>query len=277
MKSRQKRKKRMKMTLVSMKRRESSATIVEGRLSLQLSGKDLQPTKAHQSPRNATSSSPLFEMQPWNMGTEVDASAEALASMDIMYLAYSMARVRPIVPDVFVLQMLNDVRRIKELETDVVLLQFWLAGLTGLAESGSSNQRLIWKSLVLVKIPSIISQLESNQEELCATVESTLRQLSFYRGILNECDENITEDTPGDRSNILKAIAVGCHTKGLIRIDRLEILDGISDAQDHSMDHSFGKYDDQVEEIDDLCGRILSDFKHQEQLVDRIIKVSFSG
>ncbi|KAF9986115.1 mediator complex subunit [Mortierella antarctica] len=207
------------------------------------------------------------------MSTEVDASAEALASMDIMYLAYSMTRVRPIVPDVFVLQMLNDVQRIKELETDVVLLQLWLAGLTGLAESGSSNQRLIWKSLVLVKIPSIISQLESNQEELCATVESTLRQLSFYRGILNECDENITEDTPGDRSNILKAIAVGCHTKGLIRIDRLEILDGISDAHDHSMDHSFGKYDDQVEEIDDLCGRILSDFKHQEQLVDRIIKV----
>ncbi len=55
-------------------------------------------------------------------------------------------------PDAFVLQMLKDVQRIKGLETDVVLLQFWLAGLTGLAESGSSNQRLIWKSLVLVKV-----------------------------------------------------------------------------------------------------------------------------
>jgi len=43
------------------------------------------------------------------------------------------------------------------------------------------------------------------------------------------------------------------------------------------MDQSFGKYDDQVEEIDDLCGRILSDFQHQEQLVDRIIKVSVFG
>ncbi|KAG0211354.1 mediator complex subunit [Mortierella sp. GBA30] len=173
------------------------------------------------------------------------------------------ARIRPVVPDVFVLQMLKDIHRIKGLEMDVVLLQFWLAGLTGLAESSSSNQRLIWKSLILVK------------EDLCAIVESTLRQLSFYGGILNECDENIAEDNPGEKVNILKSIAIGCQTKGLVRTNRLDILDGISDSQDNSMDYSFERYDDQasVEAIDDLCGRILSDFKNQEQLVNRILKV----
>lgn len=35
---------------------------------------------------------------------------------------------------------------------DTVLLQFWLAALTGLAESNSANQRLLWKSLVFVKV-----------------------------------------------------------------------------------------------------------------------------
>ena len=35
---------------------------------------------------------------------------------------------------------------------DAVLLQFWLAGLTGLAEASTVDQRAIWKSVVLVKV-----------------------------------------------------------------------------------------------------------------------------
>lgn len=60
------------------------------------------------------------------------------------------------VSDVFVVQRLKDVQRIKALELDIVLLQFWLASLTGLAESTTPNQRLVWKSIVLVKVrPSL--------------------------------------------------------------------------------------------------------------------------
>lgn len=43
-------------------------------------------------------------------------------------------------------------QQIKTLEMDAVLLQFWLAGLTGLAEASTLDQRAIWKSVVLVKV-----------------------------------------------------------------------------------------------------------------------------
>ncbi|KAI8599783.1 mediator complex subunit Med5-domain-containing protein [Dissophora ornata] len=217
--------------------------------------------------------SQLATMDPWSVGEEPHTGTEALAAADLMYLAYSMARIRPVMSDVFIVQRLKDAQRIKELEMDVILLQFWLAGLTGLAESGSSNQRLIWKSLVLVKIPGIISRLGYGLEEICDAVESALRQLSFHRGILNECDESVAEDNnSGEGANILKAIAIGCLAKGLVRSNQLNILNGVSLSQDISSEYRFFDHSS-LEEIDVLCGQTLSNFEHQEKLVNRIIQV----
>ncbi|KAF9963087.1 mediator complex subunit [Modicella reniformis] len=241
-------------------------------------------------------------MDPWANSTETEGGAEALAAADLMYLAYSMAswtsltmsplsdkalngddgrskaknqpsstaRIRPVVPDVFIVQRLKDVQRIKALELDVVLLQFWLASLTGLAESNTPSQRLIWKSLVLVK-PYYFVQIARRQ--ICDAIESALRQLSFYRGILNECDESIAEDSPTDRIDILKAIATGCYARGLIRPNQLDILNGVVIPQDSSIDYSFNGQTLPFDAIDDLCGRTLSDFEHQEKLVNRIVQV----
>ncbi|KAF9330528.1 mediator complex subunit [Linnemannia elongata] len=213
-------------------------------------------------------------MAIWNAPTtEIDP--EALASTDMLYLAYTMARIRPVVPDVFVLQRLKDVQRIKGLTMETVILQFWLAGLTGLAESNSSSQRLLWKCLVLVKIPSIVSKLGYGYEELCDTVESTLRQLSFYRGILNECDDCVAEDGTGERADVLKSIAIGCRAKGLVRLDQLDILADVPPTHYDPEQYKFGKYSEQspADAVNDLCGRTLSDFEHQEALLDRIIQV----
>ncbi|KAK3847103.1 MAG: mediator complex subunit Med5-domain-containing protein [Linnemannia gamsii] len=213
-------------------------------------------------------------MAIWNAPTtEIDP--EALASTDMLYLAYTMARIRPVVPDLFVVQRLKDVQRIKGLTMDTVLLQFWLAGLTGLAESNSSSQRLLWKCLVLVKIPSIVSKLGCSYDELCDTVESTLQQLSFYRGILNECDDCIAEDGTTERADILKSIAIGCRAKGLVRLDQLDILADIPPTQYDPEEYKFEKHSQQSpsDGIDALCGRTLSDFEHQEALLDRIIQV----
>ncbi|KAF9905881.1 mediator complex subunit [Linnemannia zychae] len=213
-------------------------------------------------------------MAIWNAPTtEIDP--EALASTDMLYLAYTMARIRPVVPDVFVVQRLKDVQRIKGLTMDTVLLQFWLAGLTGLAESNSSSQRLLWKCLVLVKIPSIVSKLGCSYEELCGTVELTLQQLSFYRGILNECDDCIAEDGTTEKADVLKLIAVGCRAMGLVRPDQLDILIDLPPTHYDPEEYKFEKNSDQPpsEAIDALCGRTLSDFEHQEALLDRIIQV----
>ncbi|KAG0375112.1 mediator complex subunit [Mortierella sp. AD032] len=213
-------------------------------------------------------------MAIWNAPTtEIDP--EALASTDMLYMAYTMARIRPVVPDLFVVQRLKDVQRIKGLTMDTVLLQFWLAGLTGLAESNSSSQRLLWKCLVLVKIPSIVSKLGCSYDELCDTVESTLQQLSFYRGILNECDDCIAEDGTTERADILKSIAIGCRAKGLVRLDQLDILADIPPTQYDPEEYKFEKHSEQSpsDGIDALCGRTLSDFEHQEALLDRIIQV----
>ncbi|KAG0275256.1 mediator complex subunit [Linnemannia exigua] len=213
-------------------------------------------------------------MAIWNAPTtEIDP--EALASTDMLYLAYTMARIRPVVPDLFVVQRLKDVQRIKGLTMDTVLLQFWLAGLTGLAESSTSSQRLLWKCLVLVKIPSIVSKLGCSYNEICNTVESTLQQLSFYRGILNECDDCIAEDGMTERADVLKSIAVGCRAKGLVRLDQLDILADIPPTSYDPEEYKFEKHSEQLpsEAIDALCGRTLIDFEHQEALLDRIIQV----
>ncbi|KAF9313689.1 mediator complex subunit [Podila horticola] len=194
-------------------------------------------------------------MDSWTTGNVVDSKVEALASADMMYLAYSMVRIRPAIPDLFVVQRLKDAQKFKSLDMDTVLLQLWLAALTGLAESNSANQRLLWKSLVFVKI--------------CRVVEMSLRHLSFYRSILNECDECIAEDGSSAPSDVLKAIATGCQAKGLIRSNELDIPSGVTTSQ-----LVLGDYDQPtIEAIEDLCGRALSDFEHQETLVDKIIQV----
>ncbi|KAF9087845.1 mediator complex subunit [Mortierella sp. GBA35] len=213
-------------------------------------------------------------MAIWNTAPTTDIDPEALASTDMLYLAYTMARIRPVVSDAFVVQRLKDVQRIKGLTMDTVLLQFWLAGLTGLAESTSSSQRLVWKCFVLVKTPSIVSRLGYSRDELCDTVESTLRQLSFYRGILNECDDCVAEDGTTERVDVLKSIAVGCRAKGLVRPNQLDILADVPPTFYDPDQYRFGKNNQQAaEDIDQLCGRALSDFEHQESLLDRIIQV----
>ncbi|KAI1298575.1 mediator complex subunit [Mortierella claussenii] len=171
-----------------------------------------------------------------------------------------------------VVQRLKDVQRIKDLEMDIVLLQFWLAALTGLAESGTSNQRLIWKTFVLVKIPIIITQLGLDKEDVHRTVESTLRQLSIYRGILSECNESMAEDSTVEQTDALRSIAIGCYARGLIRPDQLDIHHAIALSRDSSEDYLYIS-SSSLDSIDDLCGRTLCDFEHQERLVNRIIQV----
>ncbi|KAF9111778.1 hypothetical protein BGX27_004433 [Mortierella sp. AM989] len=206
-------------------------------------------------------------MDSWRASIDSEYATDGLASADLMYLA----RIRPIVPDTFVVQRLKDVQRIKAQELDVVLLQFWLAGLTGLAESISENQRKIWKSLVLVKIPSIASKLHPEQDEICNAVEAALRQLSFYRGLLSECDESVAEDDPSDTVDMLKAIAIGCYAAGVIRPGQLDVLNGVS--LNIGILNEF-QYIGQssLDLINDLCGRTLIDFENQEKLVNRIIQ-----
>lgn len=100
-------------------------------------------------------------------------------------------------------------------------------------------------------------------------VELSLRHLSFYRGIFNECDECIAEDGSSVPIDVLKAIATGCQAKGVIRPNELDIPNGVSTSQ-----LILGDYDQPtIEAIEDLCGRALSDFEHQEKLVDKIIQV----
>ncbi|KAG0018798.1 hypothetical protein BGZ80_006715, partial [Entomortierella chlamydospora] len=207
-------------------------------------------------------------MDSWRTGLETEYAMDGLASADLMYLA----RVRPVVPDAFVVQRLKDVQRIKAQELDVVLLQLWLAGLTGLAESSAENQRNIWKSMVLVKMPSVASKLHSDQEQVCGAVELALRQLSFYRGLLSECDENVAEENPAYAVDMLKAIAMGCYAAGVVRPNRLDILNGISPTHNTLSEFQIiGQ--SSLDLIDDLCGRTLIDYENQEKLVNRIIQL----
>lgn len=106
-------------------------------------------------------------------------------------------------------------------------------------------------------------------------MESALIQLSFYRGILNECDDCIAEDGTGERVDVLKSIAIGCRAKGVVRPDQLDILADVPPTHYDPEQYKFGKHSQQspADAVDELCGRTLSDFEHQEALLDRIIQV----
>ncbi|KAF9351291.1 hypothetical protein BGX26_010667 [Mortierella sp. AD094] len=126
--------------------------------------------------------------------------------------------------------------------------------------------------MVLVKIPSIASKLHSDQEQVCDAVELALRQLSFYRGLLSECDESVAEENPAYAVDMLKAIAVGCYAAGVVRSSRLDILNGVSPT--HNILNEFlliGQ--SSLDLIDVLCGRTLIDYENQEKLVNRIIQL----
>ncbi|KAI9276229.1 hypothetical protein BY458DRAFT_532811 [Sporodiniella umbellata] len=129
---------------------------------------------------------------------EDEGTARAMPSAGIMGFLYHLVQIRPSLDDEFILDHLVKLQTVKGSFDESFYLELWLTALTGLREaalntscqgsisekSNESNSkgcnqmvathRLLWKSLVLVKMNPI---------------ESSLKELKGFTGLLNACSQ----------------------------------------------------------------------------------------
>ncbi|CAO3586334.1 unnamed protein product [Absidia cylindrospora] len=171
---------------------------------------------------------------------EDEGTARAMPSAGLMGLVYHMVQIRPVLDDEDLVNRLVKLQAIKGSFDESFYLELWFAALTGLREAsfntscqnnmmpknttdteklnvcGSNTcnttvatNRLLWKNLVLVKLPHLINLLQKRKEteELANyslkrdahqksssvkavesnAIESSLMELRTFTGLLNAC------------------------------------------------------------------------------------------
>ncbi|RCH87752.1 hypothetical protein CU098_002154, partial [Rhizopus stolonifer] len=149
---------------------------------------------------------------------EDEGTARAMPSAGIMGFLYHMVQIRPSLEDDFVVDHLLQLQTVKGSFDESFYLELWLTALTGLREATLNTScqghllekkkkeskgckkvvatnRLLWKSLVLVKLPLIISKLQAKKKtkkdtDKMNSIESSLRELRGFTGLLNACSQS---------------------------------------------------------------------------------------
>ncbi|KAI8371216.1 hypothetical protein EDC96DRAFT_85724 [Choanephora cucurbitarum] len=146
---------------------------------------------------------------------EDEGTARAMPSAGLMGLLYHLVQIRPSLSDEQTIHYLVKLQTIKGSFDESFYLELWLTALTGLREASLNTScqsvdvnekqeksclsivatnRLLWKSLVLVKLPSLIQKMEQQkpntkllQENEFNSIESSLQQLKAFTGLINAC------------------------------------------------------------------------------------------
>lgn len=133
---------------------------------------------------------------------EDEGTARAMPSAGLMGLLYHMVQIRPSLDDNYIVDHLLKLQTIKGSFDESFYLELWLTALTGLREASlntsckgppeedtdvrenkscnsvAATNRLLWKSLVLVKLPFLLTKLQKKQEnEDTSNDESEVRQV----------------------------------------------------------------------------------------------------
>lgn len=119
---------------------------------------------------------------------EDEGTARAMPSAGLMGLLYHMVQIRPSLDDDYIVDHMLKLQTIKGSFDESFYLEIWLTALTGLREASlntsckgppeentdvrenkscnsvAATNRLLWKSLVLVKLPFLLSKLQKKQE-----------------------------------------------------------------------------------------------------------------
>ncbi|KAI8987579.1 hypothetical protein BDF20DRAFT_851010 [Mycotypha africana] len=157
---------------------------------------------------------------------EDEGTARAMPSAGVMGLLYHMVQIRPSLDDDYILDHLVKLQTIKGSFDESFFLEIWLTALGGLREAslntscqippmiekeniiskGNTNQncnsvvatnRLLWKSIVLVKLPDLLDKLQhlkrdkgiklTGTDESYNAFESALMKLEAFTGLINAC------------------------------------------------------------------------------------------
>ncbi|CEP13613.1 hypothetical protein [Parasitella parasitica] len=167
---------------------------------------------------------------------EDEGTARAMPSAGLTGLLYHMVQIRPALDDDYVIDHLLKLQTIKGSFDESFFLELWLTALTGLREASLNTScqslpapdaaaaavtaennkeeveqakncnglvatnRLLWKSLVLVKLPHLLSKLQAKKQEKDDYIlekptpedefnsfEASLRELKAFSGLINAC------------------------------------------------------------------------------------------
>ncbi|CAG8680209.1 3050_t:CDS:10 [Cetraspora pellucida] len=199
---------------------------------------------------------------------------------------------RPVMNDDAAVEYLEKLQRVKGVFDPVFYVELWMAALTGLAEeygeySGSGGHALLWKSFVLVKLPTLIEKLEArkssklgeNEEIKFGRHECVFNQLSGFRGLLNACNQpvdgiiDIFLQVPDISADILKV----CFKKNLLRREFvLRILElewsGFNSMETDSYAGSILN-DPNSDMIENLVSAVPTHFLDQESRIETILRL----
>ncbi|KAL7319739.1 hypothetical protein PS15m_002837 [Mucor circinelloides] len=165
---------------------------------------------------------------------EDEGTARAMPSAGLMGLLYHMVQIRPALDDDYIIDHLLKLQTIKGSFDESFFLEIWHTALTGLREASLNTScqslptiestmataspakdngdqekncnalvaanRLLWKSLVLVKLPHLLEKLQSKKQEQddfmtekapaegeLNSFEASLKELKAFSGLINAC------------------------------------------------------------------------------------------
>ncbi|KAI7902556.1 mediator complex subunit Med5-domain-containing protein [Cokeromyces recurvatus] len=179
---------------------------------------------------------------------EDEGTARAIPSAGLMGLLYHLVQVRPSLDDDSIIDHLLKLQTIKGSFDESFYLEIWFTALTGLREASLSTScqnlpeyddddkiennkktnsqnnsivatnRLLWKSLVFVKIPFLLDKLQKKKQEMSESpvideskynpLESSLKELKAFTGLLNACSSNNTDEVQDNISKVENSIRI---------------------------------------------------------------------
>ncbi|RIA91403.1 mediator complex subunit Med5-domain-containing protein [Glomus cerebriforme] len=222
-------------------------------------------------------------------------NSPAIPSISIMFFVYNLVQTRPVMPDDMAVEYLERLQHIQDSYDHEFYVELWMSALTGLAEECDKTATgeaggiyaLLWKSFVLVKLPSLIEKLElkkSNknnnllnfEENKYNCHECVINQLFGFKGLINACNQFV-EDDIFQAADITIDILRVCLNRKLVRkefVNRLLELEYEIDGGDTVGLTAGNILDDPSRQIiDHLVSTATTSFLHQESRVETIFKL----
>ncbi|PKY42123.1 hypothetical protein RhiirA4_441767 [Rhizophagus irregularis] len=222
-------------------------------------------------------------------------NSPAIPSISIMFFAYNLVQTRPVMTDDMAVEYLEKLQHIQVSCDHEFYVELWMSALTGLAEecdktsTGRVQHTLLWKSFVLVKLPSLIEKLElkkSNkfkngnllysEENKYDCHECVINQLFGFKGLINACNQ-LVEDDIFQAADITVDILRVCLNRKLVRkefVNRFLELEYEIDGGDTVGLTAGNILDDPSRQIiDHLVSTATTSFLHQESRVETIFKL----
>ncbi|CAG8589773.1 1347_t:CDS:10 [Funneliformis caledonium] len=209
-----------------------------------------------------------------------------------MFFVYNLVQTRPVMTDYMAVECLEKLQHIKDSYDHEFYVELWVSALTGLAEEcgrvDGVGHTLLWKSFVLVKLPSLIEKLENKKPKIVPLIDETkynchecvLNQLFGYKGLINACN------LPVEGADISVDILKACLSRKLVRREFIE-RQLLIILNHHLSELEYGEIDGvnavgftgsiledpSKEIIDHLVSAAITGFLHQESRIETILKL----